>query len=84
MKTEPDWLNPCEPTDVALIQNLQQHAAKQASLYAAAPELLEALKAIMDYCGPIDPNCPDGPDCESCRLANAAHAAIAKAEGRAQ
>jgi RecB family exonuclease len=33
MTTEPDWLNPCEPTDPLLIQNLQQHAAKQAEAF---------------------------------------------------
>jgi hypothetical protein len=78
---------------VAIMMNLKgQHGligrrtgdevAANARLIAAAPELLESLKAIMDFCGPSDPNCPDGPDCETCRMANAARAAIAKAEGR--
>ena len=46
------------------------------------PEPQEALKGLMDFIGPNDPQCHNGPDCETCGLANAALTAIAKAEGR--
>jgi len=54
-----------------------------ARLIAAAPDLLEALKEIIDFIGPKDPVCIKGPNCETCRLADAARAAITKAEGGA-
>lgn len=54
-----------------------------ARLIAAAPDLLEALKEIMDFIGEKDDSCKEGPNCVTCSLADAGRAAITKAEGGA-
>jgi hypothetical protein len=95
MTTEPDWLNPCEPTDPLLIQNLQQHAAKQAAIYEAAPLLLQALhegrRAIGDHFAPHDcyatgpltgDHYRDLVECPACSFIAIYDIAIAKAKGR--
>lgn len=56
-------------------------ARANARLIAAAPELLEALKAVEDSICLLGLH-TDEDDCEGCRLRQRSRAAIAKAEGR--
>jgi hypothetical protein len=53
-------------------------AEANARLIAAAPDMYEALGALLELHGGIMNGC----DCESCKIALRARAAIAKAEGR--